>query len=136
MFCWTARTPGLQSPSEELLRGIAVRADVVPAAGIPTTRVVQEEMYSYLPSDLLPKDFNARLSVLFEIKSKYLSAELEPYLTDMFGGAGQPKSLGELLVSKFQRIDDYYYTKKLIVCDIFDSSAIKLRILLVVTSSI
>ena len=106
---WGARTPGLKKNPEELLNGIAiiVRDEASKAAD-------KKAAFRYVPAAqvCLMSLAADRLKYLFTIKSKYELEELKPYLGDLVGGAGQAKSLAELLLANTRLVEGRYYMVK------------------------
>lgn len=100
LLSWAARTPGKAAPSPSLLAGICVKVDSEAAAH-----------YHYLPLDNMGADPAGRLRALFAVKHKYNEEELEPYLLDLVGGSGQPKSKPELLLAHTRLVDGFYFAK-------------------------
>lgn len=101
MLSWAARTPGKAAPSPALLAGICVKVE---SAG--------EERYHFLPLEGMGgNDAVTRLQALFAIKPGYRQEELEPYLSPLVGGAGQPKAVPELLLLHARLVEGVYLAK-------------------------
>lgn len=102
---WSSRTPdsgaggaALSGPDRALLAGIAVQV----GGG-----------YRYAPAEqvnLLPKA-EVRFKHLASIKQKYAQEEIAPYCTGLFGSAGQPRSIAELLLKHSKFLDNLYILK-------------------------
>jgi hypothetical protein len=101
---WASRTPGQENPSENLLRGVAVKDEFQKSHS-------STAVYIFLSANDLPFDVKARFSAMFERKSKFSLEELEPYLIGYFGGIGQPKSLAELALQHARLVDNFYCIK-------------------------
>ena len=52
-----------------------------------------------------------RFQELYTIRKSYTVDELSPYLTDLHGGPGQPRSLLELLLTYTRTVDDKFLLK-------------------------
>jgi len=106
---WGARTPGLKKNPESLLAGIAI---VIRDEAHRT--VEKKTCFRYMPAEQvkLASTIQERLKSLFAIKPKYELEELVPYVNDLAGGAGQPKSHVELLIAHSRLVDAKYYMSK------------------------
>lgn len=99
---WSSRTPdsssggaALSGPDRALLAGIAVQVG---------------DGYRYAPAEqvnLLPKA-EERFKHMASIKQKYSQEEIAPYCTGLFGSAGQPRSIAELLLKHSKFLDNLY----------------------------
>mmetsp|Transcript_26260 Transcript_26260/g.38928 ORF Transcript_26260/g.38928 Transcript_26260/m.38928 type:complete len:403 (+) Transcript_26260:57-1265(+) len=97
------------SPSEEYLQGIAIKESVEEVGNVKGD--APRAVYLFLPIDDMSSSPQARFRQLFNAKSRYSLEEIEPYLTDLYGKSGQPKSCAELLLAHANLIDGYYVPK-------------------------
>ena len=106
---WSARTPGLAKNPEALLAGIAI------LIRDETQKTADKKAYfRYMPVEQVKlfSTIEERLKALFAIKNKYELEELFPYVNDLVGGTGQPKSAVELLLVNARLVDAKYYMSK------------------------
>lgn len=107
---WGARNPGTGQVRAELLLGIAV---LIRDSSIKNEE--RREVYKYAPAEsiTLLSSCRDRLDKLFAIKPKFPKDQLEPYLGDLVGGTGQPKSMDELLLAnaRFVQSENVYMQK-------------------------
>lgn len=101
---WSSRIPGVVTPNEKLLSGIAITEEL-------TKQGIKSKYYKYLFEEDLPNDPKSRFAQLYHAKTSYKINELEPYCKAFYGGVGQPKSLVELVLIFSKVVDDSYYAK-------------------------
>jgi sister chromatid cohesion protein DCC1 len=113
---WSSRIPdsgsatssalsSMAAPDKELLSGIAMVVAVEGSKGV--------EGYRYVPAsqvNLLPKAED-RFKHMLAIKPKYTQEELAPYCEGLYGNAGQPRSIAELLLKYAKFVDNVYILK-------------------------
>ncbi|CAM9664068.1 unnamed protein product [Ectocarpus sp. 6 AP-2014] len=80
---WAASMPGVDTPSQDLLKGIAL-VETRDAKG----QDKNASLVSYVPASGLPFSPAERLAALFRIKPKWPMAELEPYISEADRKAG------------------------------------------------
>lgn len=103
LLSWGARTPGIDSPNSDLLRGICVSI---------TDDAAHQSYYRYCPAEGMTTGPAERLTTLFSIKSKYTIEELTPYFVELIGeSGGKPKSVAELLLQYARCVDGLYVAK-------------------------
>ncbi|CAM9791138.1 unnamed protein product [Ectocarpus fasciculatus] len=80
---WAASMPGVDTPSQDLLKGIALVETRDAKAKDKNASLV-----TYVPASGLPFSPAERLAALFRIKPKWPMAELEPYISEADRKAG------------------------------------------------
>lgn len=113
LFTWCARTPTSKSsnivPTSELLKGIALLEDVKVSS--VDKKAVSARQYRYFPKDNLSHDTKIRFQELFAIRERYSIEDIVPYLSDLYGNPGQPKSLVALMLQYCNNVDNMYQHK-------------------------
>ena len=97
MSSWHSRTPGSQTLSEELLRGIAMKSE-------------DGSTFVYFPVEMLSRLEKSRFQQLYKYRGKYTLEEIEPYIVDLlsaYGDTGKSRQVGLLL--KYTKLVEGFY---------------------------
>lgn len=94
---WEAFTPGRGARNESALEGVAISDGAL--------------NFIYFPKEEVLSDPAARFKQLFDVKPKWTLSEFRPYVSDLFGYDGAPKTIEELLLTYTRCVDSQYMLK-------------------------
>lgn len=123
MMAWSARFPGATTPDKSLLKGVALCEDCIMIDDTPmlVSSISSKQLlksakiikcHRYFPVAKLSLDPPTRFKELFSARPRFTDPnDMEPYLSSLYGGIGQPKSLAELLMKYTRKDEDAYISK-------------------------
>jgi hypothetical protein len=109
LVTWENSLPVVKTPSENLLRGIAL-LEVVKRTGPSSLKDCQQ--YRYFPKESLANDPKTRFSQIYSVQTVWQLDDISPYLEGLYGGGvEQPSSLLELVMTYTRKTEAGYVLK-------------------------